>query len=947
MFKRILITLKCFALMTGILFPMAALAQVVSGVVKDEKGEPLYGASVIIKGTTVGAQTDFEGEFEFNARRDPPFTLVITYIGHQTVAFEVTSSNIRQKLSIKMQSAAVEVEAVEVRDMRITEKQKEAPLTIESMGLVAIKQTPAADFYTGLGTLKGVDLTTASLGFVIINTRGFNSTRPVRSLQLVDGADNQAPGLNFSLGNFAGSPEMDIQKVDLIVGASSALYGPNAFNGVINMNTKSPFIHKGLTVFVKGAERRLFETGLRYARAFSNKADDDKFAFKVNFAYIRADDWEATNLAKTPQSLSDETNPGGYDAVNRYGDENLVNQANNFNDKYGRKNFPGLGIFYRTGYEEQFTVDYDMRNVKTGTSLHYRITDDIEWIATYNFGSGTTVYQGENRYSLNGLKFHQTRLEVMKPDKFYVRAYTTMENAGDTYDAVFTAFKLQQDAKSDYAWSADYSNYWQQHIRRRVIRLPGFPNPNLTWTDAEYEQADMVLRQYHDSLVVWHQAARKYADGKTVLGKARYEPGTAAFDSIFNKITSSTSFTEGGTKFYDKSKLVHLQGEYKFTPKFADIYAGASYRLYLPNSDGTIFSDTSGRRITNWEYGFYGSIEKKAWLNRLIFTFAMRFDKNQNFSAEWFAGILDARLKFKGPLVSPAASIVYRQNDQTLRLSFSSALRNPTLQDQYLYYNVGRAILIGNINGVDSLVTPESITDYITQNFNDDALAFFSVPPVRPEKVKSIEAGYRGILLKNIYVDGSFYYSWYKDFLGYKIGVTPPDSVNPIESRFQAYRVSANSSDRVVTYGCSAGVTYYFHRNYSVSGNYSWNVLDRKGSEDPIIPAYNTPEHKFNVAISGKDIAIRLGKLKIADLGFSFNYKWIQGFEFEGSPQFTGPIETYGLLDGQINYTNKRIYTTFKLGASNIINNLIYQTYGGPFVGRMVYFSVLVDISDI
>lgn len=973
MFKRIFVTLKSFALIAAILSPELLMAQTVSGAVKDEKGEALFGASVVIKGTTTGAQTDFEGEFEFNAKQDPPFTLVITYLGYQTTEFEINSSNIKQKVSIKVQSAAVEVEAVEVKDTRITEKQKESPLTVESMGLAAIKQTPAADFYTGLGNLKGVDLTTASLGFVVINTRGFNSTRPVRSLQLVDGADNQAPGLNFSLGNFVGSSELDIQKVDLIVGASSALYGPNAFNGVINMGTKSPFYHKGLAVLAKVAERKLFETGVRYARAVANKEGEDKFAFKVNFSFLRADDWEATNLSPTPQSQVDEFNPGRYDAVNRYGDENLTNQSNNYTSKYNRRVNPGLEIFHRTGYEEIYLVDYDTRNFKTGASLHYRIYKDIELIAAYNFGTGTTVYQGENRYSLKGFKFNQVRLELQQPNRFYFRAYSTMENSGDTYDAVFTAFKLQEYAKDNIEWSNDYSTYWTRNYVRKVKSLPGYPPDSPLWfsqemteagdmtiQDSIYAQAASVLELYDDSLVAWHTATRAYADGAgnpNFANLPRLKPGTAEFDSVFNAITSSTAFEEGGTMFYDRSKLVHLQGEYKFTPKFMDITVGASTRVYLPESNGTIFSDTvtytyqtdsagniikdpSGKpiaidssegKIRNWEYGVFGSLEKKVWMNRLILTLSGRLDKNQNFDF----------------LVSPAASIVYHQNDQTIRFSFSSAIRNPTLQDQYLYYNVGRAILIGNISGVDSLVTVESLNKFF-ETLQHSSLDFFNVPPVSPEKVKSIEVGYRGILAKNIYIDGSFYYSWYKDFLGYRIGVTPPPQTfgtQPV--KLQPYRVSANSPDQVVTYGFSIAANYYFFKNYSLNGNYSWNVLDKKGSDDPIIPAFNTPEHKFNVGISGKDIEFRLGKLKVKYVGFNFNYKWIQGFEYEGSPQFTGPVPTYGLLDGQINYTNKKIHTTFKLGASNLLNNKQYQTYGGPAVGRMIYFSVLFDWEDL
>ena len=144
-----------------------------------------------------------------------------------------------KNLKVKLVSVSQKIEGVEIVDSRITEKQKESALTVETMGIIAIKETPAANFYEGLGNLKGVDVTASGLAFKVINTRGFNSTSPVRSLQLIDGVDNQSPGLNFSLGNFLGASELDVQKVDLVVGASSAYYGPNAFNGVIAMTTKS------------------------------------------------------------------------------------------------------------------------------------------------------------------------------------------------------------------------------------------------------------------------------------------------------------------------------------------------------------------------------------------------------------------------------------------------------------------------------------------------------------------------------------------------------------------------------------------------------------------------------------------------------------------------------------------------------------------------------------
>mgnify|MGYP003376587290 FL=1 len=188
----------------------------------NQTNETLPGASVKLKGATGGAITDIDGKFELSVPSLPPFTLTVSYVGYTDQEIAVTTLD--KDLKVKLGADQVLLGEAEVIGSRISEKQKQAPLTVESMDLIAIKEAPTGDFYEGLGSLKGVDMTSASMGFKVINTRGFNSTSPVRSLQLIDGVDNQSPGLNFSLGNFLGASELDVMKVDLIVGASSAYY---------------------------------------------------------------------------------------------------------------------------------------------------------------------------------------------------------------------------------------------------------------------------------------------------------------------------------------------------------------------------------------------------------------------------------------------------------------------------------------------------------------------------------------------------------------------------------------------------------------------------------------------------------------------------------------------------------------------------------------------------
>lgn len=911
----------------------SAAQNTIKGTVADSKtGETLIGATVVVKGSTEGAATDVNGNFSFTTQQNPPLTLVASFVGYITK--ETVVSDFNKEVKIKMGQNEVVLKDVTITGSRISEKIKENPLTVEALDYIAIKETPAANFYEGLGQLKGVDLTSASIGFKVINTRGFNSTSPVRSLQMIDGVDNASPGLNFSLGNFLGCSELDVNKVDLVVGASSAYYGPNAFNGVISMTTRDPFLNSGFEMSYKIGERNLNETAWRLSHVIKNKKGEDKFAYKLNFCYLKVDDWKAENYSPTDQSFTTEKNPGGYDAVNIYGDEYIT--GSDFSNL--ARDYPGLGIIYRKGYAETDLVDYNTENLKLGGSLHYKPTPKTEIIYASNYGTGTTIYQGDNRYSLKDIRFYQNRLEIRQKDKWFMRGYYTNEDAGKSYDAFFTSLLLQRAAKDDNDWGLDYVNYWYQNVKNQLSALPGFPQPPAPGSP-NYQQAyqdyiasinPFLTANYPDTLLYYHQLTQAYANGvgNPINGNSSFlEPGSATFDSAFASIVSKKTFKEGGSRFYDKSALYHLHGEYKFTTAFCDITVGGNYRKYLPKSEGTIFSDTASK-ITNEEFGVYAGFEKKLLKEKLRVNVSARMDKNQNFPY----------------LLSPAAGVVYNINkDHIVRGSFSSAIRNPTLTDQYLYYQVGRAILIGNKDGYDGLVTIPSLITYYDRNKNFDTLEFFNVKAVRPEEVKTFELGYRATIGTKFYIDIGGYYSWYKNFIGYKIGADIDTFT--ISSPFGSYkdlyfnnvlRVATNSNDKVTTNGISVGLNYYIGKYFASNVNYSWNVLDRHDSKDPLIPAFNTPEHKYNIGFSIRNFK---------SLGFNINYKWVQGFNYEGSPQFTGYIPDYDMIDVQANYRfEERL--TFKLGASNVLNNKHYEVYGGPLVGRLIYFSILLELKD-
>ena len=467
-------------------------------VVDAELGDPIFSANVIIEGTTTGVTTDFDGQFLLPIAQFP-VQLQVSFIGYTLK--RVTVQGLDDKLTIKLAPDQILIDAAEVIGDRISEKQKQAPLTVESMDVIAIKEAPSGSFYEGLGNLKGVDVTSASLGFKIINTRGFNSTSPVRSLQLIDGIDNQSPGLNFSLGNFLGASDLDVKSVDIVAGASSAFYGPGAFNGVISMETKSPFQFPGVNASIRVGERELNELAFRYADYITDANGDPVLGFKLNAFRLTAYDWEATNYNPVDGSLVDSDNPGGFDAVNIYGDE--YKPVFDYSGD-GSSNSRGLGNFFRTGYKEIDLVDYNTENLKVSTALHWRLKpeetyESPELVYGFNSGFGTTVYQGDNRFSLRDIEFYQHKLELRKSGKWFVRAYRTSEDAGNSYDPYATALKLQERTRSDYQYSKVYYRYWVDSI------VPGinenWPRLVQTGVDPEFGFPDLRYEgRSHSSL---------------------------------------------------------------------------------------------------------------------------------------------------------------------------------------------------------------------------------------------------------------------------------------------------------------------------------------------------------------------------------------------------------------------------------------------------------------
>ncbi len=941
----------------------------VTGTVYDVNGITIPGVTVISRLNNIQTTTNFDGQFVLKTSLVPPFEIEFSALGFEDKKIVVSDTN--KDINAVLVKRGTVLNEVVISASRTAERILESPVTVLTMSLKEIKNTASATFYDGLENLKGVDFNTNSLTFKSVNTRGFASYQNRRFVQLIDGMDNAAPGLNFSIGNMVGLSELDVANIELLPGASSALYGANAFNGIMFMNSKNPFDHQGVSAYGKtgvtsqeaGGTNQFVDAGFRLAKAFS-----DNFAAKVNFSFLDGTDWFATDF-------SDVANPGltradtNYNGLNIYGDE--VATTINFDEQYQAlratdPTLPALPIgtfgaaeISRTGYEESDLTDYSARSIKGDVSFHIRNNREMEIILNARVGSGNTIFEDANRFVFKNFNVQQYRIEL-RDQHFFIRSYLTSENAGDSYDTRFTGININRRWKSDTAWFTDYATSYITNTLG-VIQTGGDPIANRSQI---------------------HQTSRAAAD------TGRLIPGTVAFDNAFNDVTSDTGTTTG-SKFIDRTNLFHTDVNYNFKEliEFAEIQFGGSFRNYRLNSEGTLFTDFDGP-INFQEYGAYVQLQKAMLNDKLKFTGSLRYDQSNQFEGN----------------VTPRISFVYsldEEKNHNIRASYQTGFRNPSTQDQYIGFNIGLgdvtlvgsskdnpsryttpAIPIKNPNRV-ALGLPET-TQISGSAAYDNAFSTASVQEfaegvaalieegadplqaaalsanllqqevntlIQPEELAVYELGYRGGF-GNFYIDVNGYINRYNDLLNTNVVLAPlygdvssydgsnPAALTPNEQLIlsavasqdlQTFVAYTNSKDEITTFGATLGISTKVFNSFDFGFNYVYTKLDEdslNGSE--FNRGFNTPEHKVKVSFGNPKLT--------SNVGFNVNWRWSDNYLWANS--FTqGAVNARSIIDAQFTYNINIWKSSLKLGGANILNHSYVNSPGGGSIGAQYYIS--------
>ena len=928
----------------NLLSPNEAVTEV-SGQVLDVDGEPLAGVNIRVKDKLIGTTTDGNGMFSLSIKQNPPLVLVFSIVGFQTEEVEVSNLN-TSGLEVRMDEQTFLGEEVVVSASRVEQSILKSPVSIEKMDVIEIQNSASPSFYDAIANLKGVDFSTQSLTFKSINTRGFGSNGNTRFVQLIDGIDNQAPGLNFAVGNIVGISELDLESAEMIPGAASALYGPNALNGILLMSSKSPFEYKGLSFNTKlglnhfdsnvESEPQIYQSyDLRYADSFN-----DKFAFKFTASYLKAQDFVAQDSrdqsfvtgGAVERGATERNGARVFNGVNIYGDDVFTlgaiadatiagGGAQGAQVAALRSLIPDGrdGAFSAPGFAENSFVDNTTESLKLGGALHYRISDDYEILAQYNTGFGSTVYTANDRFVLDDFNIWTAKVELRNPN-FFLRAYTTQEDAGDSYAANTVATRINQ--------TAYLTPYFQTFLGARS-------------QGASVEQAHASAQQ---------QATANQQD---------FLPGTQNFADLEASLRS-TPISEGGAKFLDKSDMYHVEGLYNFSnmidPATVELIGGLNYRIYALNSEGTLFAlNNSGDEYSINEFGGYLQGSKSLMEEKLNLSASVRYDKNEYFDGQF------------SPRVSALYTVADRHN---FRASFQNGFRMPTTQDQFIKLDVVTRLLIGSNQDLVDRYRFETNTVYTAQSvaaaqatFNGggtDAAARAQLEAVefedfKTEKISTYEVGYKGFVTDRLLVDAYYYYSQYTDFIaeiqfvqGVPNGTTEDPGTFDADSDAgkddiiqggvvtQEYGFDVNADGEVKSQGFGVSMDYSFDGGYKLGGNVAYNELisEEDLRAQGFRSSYNTPKWRYNVRFENRNF--------IDNVGFNMVYRWQDAYYWDSSFG-DGVVPAYGTFDAQVSYKIPSANTILKLGGSNILNERYTTSFGNPTLGAIYYFSLTFD----
>lgn len=876
----------------------AAQGVVLSGSVTTPGGSPVPGATIRLtaQGASVakGAYTDTRGRYSIKGVEGGTYTVTVSAVGYVTKVIEDVEAN-GNRLNITIYETAIDMDVMVVTASRTLQKASEAPASVTVVEPRTIREAPKTNPTEHIRGLSGVDYAQTGVSQQSATVRGFNNVFSGSLLTLTDYRPAGVPSLRVNVGYFVPASNEDIERMELVRGPGSALYGPNASSGVLNIITRSPFASQGTTLFFAGGQQSLINGGLRHAGTIG-----ESFGYKISGQYFSANDWEYR------------------DAANDLKDSNGTSRRNNTHERY---NVDG-GVYYNMG--ENTTVQL------TGGISEAVNTIEMTGLGAANGRNWRYTYV--NAQVTSGDFFAQTFFNKSDAGQtFFLRTNNPIVDRSDLLGArIQHAYRLNDNVR--FTYGADY--FATNPVTDGTINGVNENDDNYNEIGG-YLQGDWKINSKLSAL------AAIRADRHSVINELVLSPRVALMykvdDNSSLRATYNTAFSNPGTNdlFLDLLSVKDAFGLGAVNPVWnVGVWGAAAGRngYTFNRSGGNVnFISQFDQSRSNW-IGLNNASSAGVWqtVTQIILPqLEAQAPANLRPLLRPFLTAIPAPQNIKGNLASlnpttrtfipmrpedlQDVSKLRQTNTQTVEVGYQGKVSNKLRVAVDLYHST-----VTDFVAPLRVVTPNvfldgaSATAYI-QPLLTGALMQQGIPQAQAEALAAQYAGLIGGAYAQV-----------------PVGTASPEQTPHKGDILLAYR----NYGKLSYYGTDAAFTYEVSPSWSVSGTASYmnqNTFTGADLGDASITdviALNAPKYKSSLGVLHRNTSL--------GLSVGLQWRWVDGF-FMNSGVYVGDVNAYHLMDLTAQYIIPGVEgLSFNLSATNLLDNKVEQFIGASMVGRLV-----------
>jgi len=658
-------------LFLGMALPAISAAQSgrISGTVTDSSRAPLVGAQVTVVGTRLRAVTDEGGRFAIGNVSAGTYEVRAQRIGQQaqSISGVVVRSGEDARVDVSLSQAPLSLAGMVVTASRRPEKITDAPATITRIDASAIENTVGNSFAPALKAVKGLDFIQVGVTAVAVNARGFNSAFNNRMLMMEDNRIAVLPENGLPVGAFTPIPKLDLAGIEVLVGPGSALYGPDASNGVITLQSKDPRDYPGTSVEVSGGSRSFYDMQGRHAGVVGS----GRVGYKLSGEYQSAKDWQNKNIyapivtggAVSPEIGADwDTNVlRGYGALVYY-----FPTVGRLELNGGASKSNGIG---QTSVGRNQLIDWQYREVQAKYS-------HPNWFAqAYH----TQSLSGDT-YQLNGFSQNRLRFPAITDDS--AKHLSDFPAEGQLSAAeVQNSFMLPAANGLRITWGGQFRH--DQVSSKRQWLTDRQTGEDITIDQkGVYGQADIPITAWLRGVVAGRYDKHDYYDAQfsPKAGVLVTPVEDQTFRLTFNRAFKSPSVLQTSFFFPDFAPFVGVFGN-------RDGYVIKNAAGTVVNTINPIVPETND----TWELGYKGIIKDKLFLD--ITGYHSRFKK--------FMSPLVIIANFLTPAAAGGPTFAFNAKTGVQLAGSSGGPQIPLT-----YFNVGDAKIYGTDIGLRYLITP-------------------------------------------------------------------------------------------------------------------------------------------------------------------------------------------------------------------------------------------------